>query len=154
MTSIVPSVKHIPQRVNGECVVACAAMALNHMGVSVDYNRLVKLLRLIDGVGTASFHVRELEKLGVSVIYKRGTLEELRDHLKQNRPCIAFVKTAELPYWSETTDHAVVVVGLDDDYAYLNDPAFDYAPIKVSRGDFGLAWLERDEVYSTFIRQN
>lgn len=37
---------------------------------------------------------------------------------------------------------------------YLNDPAFDYAPIKVSCGDFGLAWLERDEVYSTFIRQN
>ena len=35
-----------------------------------------------------------------------------------------------------------------------NDPQFERAPIRIPRGDFGLAWLERDEVYSTFMRQN
>ena len=35
----------------------------------------------------------------------------------------------------------------------LNDPAFEEAPKVVSRGDFDLAWLERDEVYATFLRR-
>ncbi|MEK7277412.1 MAG: peptidase C39 family protein [Chloroflexota bacterium] len=154
MIPVILSIKHIRQRAQGDCVVACAAMALDHIGISADYNRLMKLLRLIEGVGTASYHVRELEQLGIVVVYKRGTLTELHDHLTHNRPSIAFVKTADLPYWDEAVDHAVVVAGLDDDHVHLNDPAFDYAPIRVSRGDFGLAWLERDEVYSTFMRQN
>ncbi len=66
MNSVVLSIKHIRQRAQGECVVACAAMILDHIGISADYNRLMKLSRLLEGVGTASYHVRELEQLGLA----------------------------------------------------------------------------------------
>jgi predicted double-glycine peptidase len=48
--------------------------------------------------------------------------------------------------------HAVVVVGLDDSSVYLNDPAMDYGPIRVSIGDFDLAWFNQEERYGVLIR--
>jgi len=68
--------------------------------------------------------------------------------LHARQPCIAFVKTGELPYWKRSVDHAVVVAGIDDGYVYLNDPDLPTAPISVSLGDFDLAWLEHDEMYA------
>ncbi len=152
MKSVILSVSHIRQREDGECIAACAAMVLKYLNISAPYEQLLRLLK-IDWFGTAAFRIRELEKLGIQVIYKQGTLEEIHDHLSNDRPCIAFVKTIELPYWNEANDHAVVVVGLDDEFIYLNDPAFPDAPKKVSHGDFDLAWLERDEYYAIFKRK-
>lgn len=153
MTSVILPVPLIQQRDEGECLAACAAMVLDYMGMSVPYARLLKLLR-IQWFGTASFRIHELEKLGLVVAFKEGTLEELHDHLAQDRPCITPVKTAELPYRDDARDHAVVVVGLDDKHVYLNDPDFPNAPIEASHGDFGLAWLGRDELYATFMRRD
>jgi hypothetical protein len=68
--------------------------------------------------------------------------------LSNGWPVITPVKTRELPYWDEDTDNAVVVVGMDAQFVYLNDPALETAPIQVSQGDFGLAWLEHDEMYA------
>ena len=48
----------------------------------------------------------------------------------------------------ERTGHAVVVVGIDDEMVYLNDPAFANAPQVVSHGDLLLAWLEMEEYYA------
>jgi hypothetical protein len=45
--------------------------------------------------------------------------------------------------------HAVVVVGLTPLTIFLNDPAFDKAPIGVSRAEFELAWIEQDNMYVT-----
>lgn len=81
-------------------------------------------------------------------------MTQIQDHLANDHPCIAFVNTAELPYWTEATGHAVVVVGIDDDNLYLNDPAFHDAPKKVSQGDFLLAWLEADEYYALIQRKS
>ncbi len=58
------------------------------------------------------------------------------------------LQTDELPYWNDDTLHAVLVIGLDDTDIYLNDPAFPNGPVQVSRGDFDLAWLARDEYYA------
>lgn len=153
MKPVLLSVDHIQQRVRGECVAACAAMILNRLGLPVDYNRLIKLLR-VTVAGTPSFRVLDLEILGIRVIYKQGSFQEMHEHLSQNRPCMAFVFTGELPHWDEATSHAVVVVGLNDDTVYVNDPAFPDAPIPVAKGDFDLAWLERDEYYATFLKRD
>lgn len=153
MKPVILPVPHIQQRKPGECLAACAAMALGYIGISVAYDRLLKLLNVRD-FGTTSSQIRNLEKLGVVVIYKTGTLDELYEHLTNDRPCIAFVKTHQLPYWTEETDHAVVVAGLDDKMVYLNDPDFLDAPIQVARGDFDLAWLEWEELYAALMRRS
>ncbi len=151
MTKILLPVNNIRQSRDGQCLAACAAMVLAYMNFPVTYKRLLKLLR-IQWFGAPSFNIRFLTKLGLIVIYKQGTLAELYHHLAQNRPCIVFVKTHDLPYWDIATDHAVVVVGMDDQYIYLNDPEFNLAPIQVSHGDFDLAWFERQELYAVLRR--
>jgi len=147
MTVILP-VPHLLQQQRGECLAACAMMSLVYQGVIANYHHIVKLLEIKPGIGAPAYNIHKLTRLGLHVIYKQGTLIELHHHIQNNIPCITFVKTAELPYWTEATDHAILVVGLDEKYIYLNDPAFDVAPVRVSVGDFDLAWLERDEYYA------
>lgn len=142
-------VQHIQQQATGECLVACAAMLFGYFGLPFDYQRFVRLLRIRSQIGTPFSQVRELSKLGIPVIYQQGTLTELYTHLTAGLPCIVSVQTGELPYWQSTKlQHAVVVVGIDSDFIYLNDPAFFNAPAQVALGDFDLAWLEQDEFYA------
>jgi ABC-type bacteriocin/lantibiotic exporter with double-glycine peptidase domain len=141
----------MPQREQGECLAACAAMLLRYIGLSVNYDQLLKLLRVKTNVGAPASNIRYLEALGVTVVYKQGNWAELQDQLMNNHPCMTPVQTGELSYWAEQSDHAVVVVGLDEEFIYLNDPAFPNAPIQLSRGEFDLAWLERDEAYAVVI---
>ena len=153
MASALLAVPLIRQKKDGECVPACAAMALAYIGIVVAYDRLVALLET-DWFGTPSFKIQRLESLGVKVLYKHGSFAELERQLENNQPCIAFVKTKQLPYWDfEEDSHAVVVVGLDDSFVYVNDPRFAAAPIQVARGDFDLAWLEWDELYAVLMRR-
>ena len=41
-----------------------------------------------------------------------------------------------------------LVVGYDESHLYVNDPNRSEASIAVPRGDFELAWLERDYYYA------
>jgi ABC-type bacteriocin/lantibiotic exporter with double-glycine peptidase domain len=142
-------VAHTSQRTTGECLAACAVMALNYLGVSINYDRLVKRLQIQRSMGTPFPNIQELRKLGIAVDYQRGTLSELHQRLISNSPCIASVQTRELPYWNNiATQHALVVVGMDSNFAYLNDPELTSGPIQVSLGDFDLAWLDQGEMYA------
>jgi ABC-type bacteriocin/lantibiotic exporter with double-glycine peptidase domain len=153
MPSVILTVRHVKQQQSGDCLAACTAMVLGYLEFSVSYDHLLELLQ-VNWFGAMSSNVRALEELGLTVIFEQGDLAELYNHLSHGRPCIAFVRTGELPYWNENLAHAVVVSGLDDDSVYLNDPVVAAAPIPVSRGDFELAWLEWDELYATFIRRS
>jgi uncharacterized protein YvpB len=123
-------------------------MLLIYQGQSVDYSRLLSKLK-IKSFGAPASHIRLLAEWNLSVAYSVTDMAGLISLLQQGVPVIVFVQTGELPYWTYTTDHAVVVVGFDDAQLYVNDPAFDDAPIGVPRGDFELAWLERDYYYAT-----
>ena len=147
------TIKHLQQPRPGECLAACAAMVLNYLGATVNYRRLAHTLAIVPGAGTGAFNIRRLETLGVSVTYRQGTIAALRTHLQNNQPCIVFVDTGQLPYWDESANHALVVVGLDKDYVYVHDPEFPNAPLQVSIGDFDLAWLEHDEMYAAITRR-
>jgi uncharacterized protein YvpB len=63
------------------------------------------------------------------------------------------VRTADLPYWDYGTDHALVVVGFDEQNIYVNDPAFDNHPIPISVIEFELAWMAFDYRYSLITHQ-
>ncbi len=141
-------VSHRKQSQKADCLAACAAMVLNYIGRPCSYQRLLDLLS-ITPIGAPSSNILRLAQLGVSVVHDAGSLEELESQIAQGRPCIVFLDTGELPYWSEATFHAVVVVGMDNDYVYINDPAFDHAPQSVTWGDFDLAWIARGYYYAT-----
>lgn len=66
-------------------------------------------------------------------------------------PVIVGVRTAHWKYWGNvTTDHAVVVVGIDsaNDKIFLNDPFFAAAPIEMPLGDFEIGWEEKRRLYA------
>jgi ABC-type bacteriocin/lantibiotic exporter with double-glycine peptidase domain len=132
-----------------DCLAACAAMILSHLGIKVNYRQLLRLLEVDPLLGAFSSNITRLEQLSVNVEYgDHADLPKIEQHLSQGQPVITFVDTGELPYWNERTFHAVVVVGIDEQFLYLNDPAFDEAPQIVGRGDFELAWIEQDERYA------
>jgi predicted double-glycine peptidase len=103
----------------------------------------------IQPFGTLGRNLLRLSQLGVDVVYREGSLRSLAETINSNRPCITLVRTEFLPYWEYTTDHAVVVVGMDDDLVYLNDPAFANHPIRATMLEFELAWMELDYRYCT-----
>jgi len=123
-------------------------MVLDYLQVPISYGRLVKLLR-IGPAGAPFRNLRHLESLGLSVLIEQGEVATLRSHLRHGCPPLAFVDTGQLPYWSEATGHAVVVVGIEADLIYLNDPGFAEAPKIIPVAEFELAWLELDQFYAT-----
>ena len=75
--------------------------------------------------------------LNVHVRYAQGTMDELYSYLTSGKPCIVLIRTDQLPYWTYATDHAVLVVGFDEQAVYVNDPAFEHAPQRVPRSGAG-----------------
>ncbi len=140
-------VPHCQQHKPGECLAACAKMALDYLSVPSDYEALVKLLRIEEYGGVFS-DLQKLDSLGVAVLVEHGEIETLRSHLENGLPPIALVNTNELSYWDEATGHAVVVVGLEVEMIYLNDPAFPDAPKRISADEFLLAWIDADQFYA------
>lgn len=122
-------------------------MILAYLNKPVSYEQLLALLN-IQWFGAPFNNILNLEKAGVRVLYRQGALDDLRKHLADGEPVITAIFTGELPYSDEATNHAVVVVGIDGHYVYINDPAITEAPIPVPKGDFDLAWLERNEWYA------
>lgn len=141
------NVPHRRQQSDGDCLAACAAMVLSYWGREIPYNSLLRLLR-VQPYGAPAGNIRLLSSLGLRVTYSTTNLTGLQSLLDQGSPVIVFVRTGELPYWAYTTDHAVVVVGYDEGHVYVNDPDRSESPIMVSRGDFELAWLERDYAFA------
>lgn len=144
------AVPHIQQKRTGECLAACALMICSYLKIAIDYQRLVRLLEIKQEVGVSFSKIHNLEKLRLTVVYQKGgTLQQLYNLLTAGWPVIVSVQTKELPYWNGVASlHAVVLVGMDKEYVYLNDPEWPEAPVQVSIGDFDLAWLARGERFA------
>ena len=97
MPNILLPIPHRLQRSDGDCLAACAAMALDYWGVSSDYGRLLRLLE-VKPYGAPGSRLNNLVSLGVQVRYAQGALDELFDYLTGWQPCIVLVRTSHLPY--------------------------------------------------------
>jgi len=144
---ILLAVPHLLQRSDGDCLAACAAMMLAYLNRAMDYAELLSLLR-IKPHGAPAGNIRLLASLNLNVVYSKTDMVGLEAMLQQGHPVIVFVRTGELPYWTYSTNHALLVVGYDESQLYVNDPYCSEAPIAVPRGDFELAWLEHDYRYA------
>ena len=82
------------------------------------------------------------------MVYRNGGLADLRAALSQGVPPIVLVYTGELPYWNLAAAHAVVLLGIENNWAVLNDPGVRQAAIRVSLDDLLLAWDEMANLYA------
>jgi ABC-type bacteriocin/lantibiotic exporter with double-glycine peptidase domain len=132
------------QTQSSDCLAACATMLIEYLGRSVPYHQLVALLE-IGSLGAPRRNILRLTRLGFQVTFREGTLPIVAQYVNAGHPVIAFVDTEELSYWSTTTNHAVVIVGVESDHVLVLDPAFpNVVPRQISEGEFHLAWLNCD----------
>jgi hypothetical protein len=118
-------------------------MALAFFSISESQPAIAAQIGHIEGAGTPARNITRLEDFGVKVEWNEyGMLGDLRRAIDNDHVPIVFLRTGELPYWDQDTPHAVVVVGIEADTVFVNDPAFESAPIPVPTGDFQLAWDE------------
>ena len=70
-----------------------------------------------------------------------ATLKDIQASLNAGVPVIAIILSSYLPHSSEDFLHAFVVVGMDGEYLYINDPltAGDQT-IRMAYGAFEEAW--------------
>jgi len=124
-------------------------MVLESLDIQVPYLRLLTLLDVAPW-GTPHRNIRQLEEnfASIHVIHKQGALPDLFQVIESGFPATVFVWTGDLPYWDIETWHAVVIIGYDEQYFYLNDPAFNEVPFAVLHGDLDLAWIAYDSYFA------
>ncbi|MBI4670212.1 MAG: hypothetical protein HY741_00910 [Chloroflexi bacterium] len=144
-------VSHHEQLQQSDCLAACAAMVLDYLGFPAEYDTLLSRLQ-VGEYGALIGNLRFLEKFGVKVLIARGEIETLRSCLARALPPIAFVDTNELSYWNAASYHAVVVIGIEGNRIFINDPAFADAPKKISVDEFMLAWIGLEQFYALIER--
>lgn len=100
-------------------------------------------------LGTPARRIQKMSERGFDVTYTDlGSIHDLTNCLAYQIPPILFVMTDGLPSWSINTQHAVVLIGLQDEWAYLLDPYMDVTPQKVSQDGLLLAWSYFDYAYA------
>ena len=143
--------RHSRQRRESDCLVACADMVLNHLGVQIDDQRLSKILRAQPSF-TPFSNLRYLEALGLFVtIGQQGDLTTFEPNLELGLPVVVGVQTITWAHWQgEVTRHAVVVMGIDlaNEIIYIHDPFLADAPIELPLLNFEIGWEEQDREYA------
>jgi ABC-type bacteriocin/lantibiotic exporter with double-glycine peptidase domain len=142
---------HRQQRRESDCLIACAEMVLNYLGIPLSHERLARLLRA--GAAFTPFtNLRYLASLGLSItLGEHGDLSIFEPNLELGLPVVVGVQTLLWGHWQgEVTRHAVVVVGIDREHGviYINDPFFPHAPIEMSLLRFEIGWQEKDREYA------
>jgi ABC-type bacteriocin/lantibiotic exporter with double-glycine peptidase domain len=139
------SVSHLQQQTESDCLPVCAQMVLVYLGFDVSYIQLLKLLGTKQ-FGTSFWNIKRLEQLGATVTIDHLASTEIGSNLALDLPVIACLNTADLSYWSQAVDHVVVVVGIDQEQVYVNDPSLSRGQHAVPRAEFELAQLQYDNL--------
>jgi len=149
------NVSHFQQEAKAGCLPACVQMVLAYLGVSRSQDDLARSLDTRPYIGTIHSRITRLRSADLDVIYSaNGTLDDLAAWLSRRVPVLAFVQMRELPYWhGRWSQHAIVVIGLNDITVHLLDPAAQAAVISVPVGHFLLAWGEMDYTYAVIVRR-
>jgi ABC-type bacteriocin/lantibiotic exporter with double-glycine peptidase domain len=136
------------QVADGYCLPACIQMVLTYWGIERDQTDLARQLRMIPRAGTPASRVLLLASATLDVTYRNGTLADLTAALGQGIPPIVLVHTGQLPYWHIATAHALVLLEIDGERVFVNDPGTSQSPVSVSLDDLLLAW---DEMANRYI---
>ncbi|MFA6430151.1 MAG: C39 family peptidase [Candidatus Paceibacterota bacterium] len=128
------------------CGPASLKIVMDYYGVNKSENELAKLTNLTPGIGVIDKDIIEAAKiLGFSTEVKNdSTFEDVELWLNKGVPVIVdwFTRGRSDYNDSEVADgHYSVVIGLDDDYIYLQDPEIGKER-KIMREDFMKVWFD------------
>lgn len=137
---------HYRQQKNYTCVPASVRMLLAFHGIDRNESYLARMLKT-KFYGTNVYNIKyiEDEQIGLKVRIRFLSLDELKQILSQNQPCIVPLRTKYLSYFPYDCLHTLIVVGYDDTSNILvNDPNFDKEIISIKKSEFIEAWTEND----------
>ena len=121
-------------------------MILDYLQIPFTYSRLLKLLET-QPFGTVFGKLRALQSFGLHIRIDEGSLDQFAFYLNQGLPCIAALKTGP-PAWQHSTNHAVLIVGIDGQAIYLHDPEQPTGPQAMPFTEFAIYWVEQDYLYA------
>jgi ABC-type bacteriocin/lantibiotic exporter with double-glycine peptidase domain len=149
LSNIEHRAQRAPERREADCLVACAAMVLDYLGIRRQYGWLSRVLETT-AIGTPFSHLEKLrDALGVGVeLGENGTLATFEPLLDSGLPIIVAVDTDDPEQWPHYPNHAVVVVGFSTEQMYVNNPAVSEAPQEIEVETFLWAWSRRDYEYA------
>jgi ABC-type bacteriocin/lantibiotic exporter with double-glycine peptidase domain len=143
-------IKH-QQQTQADCLVVCAKMVLAYLGIEVPLDDLVRQLGTTEW-GTPFTNIKRLEAFGLFLeVNKYGDVSLFEQAIESGLPVIVAVKTS---WWQEgevlSTDHAVIVVGIDQSSGviYIDDPYAADAPLQLSLIEFEASWIEKEQAYA------
>jgi len=145
---LLSGIKNRQQLLESDCLVACAAMVLEYLGIRQSNNWLTKILQTTD-IGTPFSNLKNLEKsLGVVVkLNDSDKLATFEPVIESGLPIIVALDSYNGDYWPHDSNHAVVVIGFDDNNAYINNPTVAETEV-VEIGTFMLSWSFRNFQYA------
>ena len=128
------------------CGPASLKMVLAYYGIDKTEAELAKLCGTDSGLGTDDISIKKAaESLGFNVeIHNTSTFEDIQKWLDKKVPVIVnWFTRGRIDYdIAEVPDgHLSVVVGLDDENIYLQDPEIGKLR-KISRDDFMKVWFD------------
>lgn len=153
MPTILLPVEHKTQpEDSADCLPICVAMILDYLDRSMRL-RAIKRTLGTTAIGTPASNIENLNSSKLNVSYKQGTIDDIHQNIRSSNPCIIFVRTDEFSYWPVATNHAIVAVGIDEQFIYANDPYFDEAPVPIPIDEFMLGWIEREQYMGLIHKQ-
>lgn len=128
------------------CGPASLKIVLDYYGLNKSEKELAELTGLVPGLGINDKSIaKAAESLGFNVeIKNKSSFEDIEEWLKKGVPVIVdwFTRGRQDYGDSEMADgHYSVVIGLDNEYIYLQDPEIG-GERKIDREDFMRVWFD------------
>lgn len=139
--------RHKRQQHEDDCLVACCKMVLGYLGIEKSESWLWQRLRT--GTVTPFPNIEKLApELGLSIeVGEWLDLAALEPHIDSGLPVLVAVHADNRRHWPYVDNHAVVVIGFNEQSVFIHDPAQVEAPLEIDMDTFLLAWANRDYEY-------
>jgi ABC-type bacteriocin/lantibiotic exporter with double-glycine peptidase domain len=123
-------------------------MVLEYLGEQTTEEFLRRFLKT-KYYGTNLLNIRYLSEFGFRTTITYGSIEELKELIKERKLPIVRLVTRDLDFYDFDGYHAVIVVGIKQEFVIVNDPYFETEVIEIPIHNFTFAWAECD--YLTII---
>ncbi len=123
-----------------QCGPASLAMVFNYLGLKISVEEISKDILSKEGRGTVDFDmILYPQKKDFNSFQYRGSLEDLKEKIKQNKPLIVMVDEG---FWFYKKYHYMVVVGFNDAHVIVNSGEDRNKKIEVEK--FIKKWQKAD----------